>query len=227
MNHLYGNGEKVTHNSPTNGEKNATEIDISFYRYDADHRFAAMYPLLVRQILEDYGTGKRTVLDIGTGGAPLPIEMAKVSDVELIGVDNNAEVLDIARQNIARHGLPPERIRLIRCEVYDIPLPDGAADLVISRGSIPFWEDLAKAFAEIHRVMAQGGTGFVGCGFSRYQPVEEVKGMRPEWSSKGKEDPRNAWKEEGRIPKALEDAGVRHFEISCGPYGYWVILSKP
>ena len=215
-------------NAPATDAKNAKEIDVSFYTYDENHQFAAMYPLMARQILEDFGEGKRTVLDIGTGGAPLPIEMAKISDLDLTGVDNNPQVLDLARRNVARHGLAPERIRLIECEVYDLPLEDGSVDLVISRGSIPFWEDLPRAFAEIYRVMAKGGTGFVGCGFSRYQTVEEVRGMRPEWSgSKGKDDPRNAWKQGDRLSKSIEDAGIKDFRISRDDYGCWAVISKP
>jgi len=201
--------------------------DNDFYIYNANHRFAAMYPLLARQIIDDYGMDKGTVLDVGTGGAPLPIELAGISDLDLIGLDMKAEALAIARQNIARRHMPRDRITLIQGDVRSIPLPDDSVDLIISRGSIPFWEDMAASFADVNRVLASGGTTFIGCGFSRYQPIEEVRKMRPAWSKKGSKDYRNAWKQKGRIPKALKEAGVERFRILGDEYGLWVEITKP
>ncbi len=201
--------------------------DKDFYTYTPEHRFAKMYPLLAKQILEDYGAGKQTVLDIGTGGAALLIEMAKISDVELIGLDMKELALEIARENMKEHQVPEERIRFIQGDVVSIPLPGDSADLIISRGSIPFWEDMSGAFAEIYRVLTPGGNTYIGCGFSRYQPLEEVKKMRPEWSQKGSDDKRNDWKQEGRIPQALSDAGIANYKLYCDGYGVWVEISKP
>ena len=48
--------------------------------------------------------------------------------------------------------------------VQDIPLEQDTIDLAISRGSVPFWEDLPTAFAEIHRVLAPGGQAYIGGG---------------------------------------------------------------
>ncbi len=201
--------------------------DKEFYTYTPDHRFAKMYPLLARQILEDYGDGKQTVLDIGTGGAALLIEMSKISDVELIGLDMKDLALEIARDNMQEHQVPDDRVRFIKGDVVSIPLPDGSVDLIISRGSIPFWEDMTGAFAEIYRVLTPGGNTYIGCGFSRYQSLEEVKQMRPKWSEQGSEDNRNAWKEEGRIPQALADAGIADYKLYRDGYGIWVEISKP
>ena len=201
--------------------------DRDFYTYTPEHRFAKMYPLLAKQILEDYGDGKHTVLDIGTGGAALLIEMAKITDMKLIGLDMKELAIEIARQNMKEHQVPEERVQFLQGDVVSIPLPDGAADLIISRGSIPFWEDMSGAFAEIYRVLSPGGRTFIGCGFSRYQPLDEVKKMRPDWSKKGNDDPRNSWKEEGRIPQALTDAGVENYTMHCDSYGVWIEMSKP
>ena len=61
----------------------------------------------------------------------------------------------------------------------DMPLEDGSVNFLVSRGSIPFWEDHVAAFREIFRVLSPGGAALVGCGFSRYQPIEEVRAMAP------------------------------------------------
>lgn len=206
---------------------NVSSGDKEFYTYNAEHRFVAMYPLLARQILDDYGQGITSLLDIGTGGGALLIELAKISSVNLIGLDHKDMALTIARENMAEHEVPLERVRFMKGDVCSIPLPDNSVDVIISRGSIPFWDDMAGAFTEIYRVLAPGGATFIGCGFSRYQSKEEVAKMRPEWSQKGTEDPRNAWKEEGRIPNALRDAGLKDYRIMNNEYGIWVEIRKP
>lgn len=200
--------------------------DKEFYKYDKDHRFAAMYPLLARQILEDYGAGRGNVLDIGTGNGALPIELSKITDMELTGLDLKEPVLDHVRENMRLHGVEADRIALVQGDVAGIPLPDESFDLIISRGSIPFWPDMAAAFAEIYRVLAPGGVFFVGCGFSRYQPLEEIRGMRPKWAGKDSDDPRNDWKKGTRIPDALDAAGIEHFRLIKDAYGVWIEVFK-
>ncbi|MYL85014.1 methyltransferase domain-containing protein [Desulfovibrio aerotolerans] len=204
-----------------------TPIDKDFYRYDANHRFAAMYPLLARQIVDDCGIRTGVCLDVGTGGAPVLIELAKLTDCALIGLDAQAEVLDIARENVVRHGLPPQRFRFLKADVTEVPLAAGSVDLLISRGSIPFWPDHVAAFEELYRVLAPGGTGFIGCGFSRYQPLEEVRAMRPKWTGDGDADARNDWKKDGYLDKVLARAGVPEATVQADAYGVWVTLRKP
>jgi len=202
-------------------------LDMDFYRYDANHRFAAMYPLLAREILDDFGISQGQCLDVGTGGAPVLIELAKITGLSLIGVDNKPEVLDMARENVVRHGLAPERFRFLESDVACLPFADGCVDLLISRGSIPFWTDHVAAFRELYRVMAPGGAGLVGCGFSRYQDIEDVRAMRPKWSDDGQADERNAWKQDDYLPRVLAQAGAVGAEVSRSPYGVWVRIRKP
>lgn len=205
---------------------NPESEDREFYTYDKRHRFAAMYPLLVRQIFEDYGEGRKNVLDVGTGNGALLIELSKITDMELTGLDLREQVLDRVRENMRLHDVEPQRISLIHGDVADMPLPDDSVDLIISRGSIPFWDDMGAAFSEMYRVLAPGGCFFVGCGFSRYQPLEEVRGMRPKWAGKGSDDPRNDWKKGTRIPDALGKAGIENYRLIKDDYGVWVEVFK-
>lgn len=200
--------------------------DKDFYRYDANHRFAAMYPLLARQIVDDCGVRQGVCLDVGTGSAAVIIELAKITDLSMIGLDAKPEVLDMARENVVRHDLPLERFRFLEADVAAIPLETGSVNLLLSRGSVPFWPDHVAAFAELYRVLAPGGAGLVGCGFSRYQPIEEVRAMRPKWTGEGVKDERNNWKAEGYLPRVLADAGIADAVVTMDPYGVWVSLRK-
>ncbi|WP_207260571.1 class I SAM-dependent methyltransferase [Desulfovibrio sp. Huiquan2017] len=202
------------------------EKDKSFYRYTKDHRFAAMYPLLAREIIDKYGLTEGTCLDIGTGSAALAIELSKISDLEIIALDAEPEAIEMAGENCARHGVPDGRIRLVTAPVEKLPMPDGSADLILSRGSIPFWKDLASAFREIFRVLTPGGQAMVGCGFSHLQTLADVKAMRPVWSPEVLAD-RTRWKKGDLVAEALRQAAVGTYHIADDDYGTWVEISKP
>ena len=204
-----------------------TSFDRDFYIYDANHRFAAMYPLLARQIVDDFGVTEGLCLDVGTGSAAVCIELAKITDLTMIGLDAKPEVLELAQENVIRHKLPLSRFRFLEADVTSIPLENGTVDLLVSRGSIPFWTDHVAAFTELYRVLAPGGAGLVGCGFSRYQPIEEVRAMRPKWSGEGEKDTRNDWKADGYLPQVLAAAGITDAAVHCDSYGVWVHIRKP
>ncbi|MDR3555775.1 MAG: methyltransferase domain-containing protein [Syntrophobacteraceae bacterium] len=60
-----------------------------------------------------------------------------------------------------------ERSDTLRGDVAAIELPDYSVNLVVSRGSVFFWEDCRGAFKELYRVLAPGGVGYIGGGLGR------------------------------------------------------------
>ena len=60
-----------------------TIVEKEFYLYDENHRFAVMYPLLAKQIVDDFGITKGVCLDVGTGSAAVIIELAKITDLDM------------------------------------------------------------------------------------------------------------------------------------------------
>jgi SAM-dependent methyltransferase len=101
--------------------------------------------------------------------------------------------------------------------------------LVVSRGSIFFWEDLGKAFAEILRVLKPGGIAFIGGGFGSTRIEDEIiKRMEkeyPEWRKSEKKGKEETIKKRIRIVKALENEEIP-YEILKDDSGFWVILRK-
>ena len=202
------------------------EKDLDFYRYTKEHRFAGMYPLLAKEIIDKYGILEGVCLDIGMGSAALSIELAKITDLEIIALDAEPEAIEIAKENCVMHSVPEGRIRFVWAAVEKMPLPEGRADLILSRGSIPFWADLVAAFSEIYRVLAPGGKAIVGCGFSHYQPLAQVKAMRPSWTP-GILAERTRWKKGKTLVETLRRAAVETYEILDDEYGTWVEITKP
>jgi ubiquinone/menaquinone biosynthesis C-methylase UbiE len=79
-------------------------------------------------------------------------------------VDIQEKMTKVALRNIVEAGLS-SRVRAVTADVCKMPFDDDSVDLVVSRGSLPFWEDRSAAFREIYRVLKPGGSAYVGGGF--------------------------------------------------------------
>ncbi|MDD4127036.1 MAG: class I SAM-dependent methyltransferase, partial [Methanomicrobium sp.] len=117
---------------------------------------------------------------------------------------------------------------LLQGDVHDIPLENDYADLIISRGSIFFWDDIQTAFKEIYRVLKPGGKTYVGGGFGNkeifYNVCCEMDMMNPDWSKMRKEN--LSTKNKIRFETALKDIGVENYRILFDEAGLWIMISK-
>ena len=98
-----------------------------------------------------------TVIDFGSGAGFDSLLAARMVGPtgRVIGVDMTPAMLDKARQNADLLGLPHAEFRQGYLE--DLPVPDAAADVVISNGVFNLLPDKEAALAEAHRVLKPGG----------------------------------------------------------------------
>ena len=90
--------------------------------------------------------GKR-VLDVGTGSGILAIAAARLG-AEALGVDTDASVIPVARENARRNGVAPE-FRVGSVEAADPPY-----DMIVANLYAELHAELASAYA---RLLAPGG----------------------------------------------------------------------
>ena len=94
------------------------------------------------------------MLDIGTGtGRLLELLAPRVSAG--VGVDASRAMLALARARLARSDLSHCTVRL--ADMYRLPLPDAAFDLVVMQMVLHHAEDPASTLAEAARVLRPGG----------------------------------------------------------------------
>ena len=75
------------------------------------------------------------ILDIGCGSGVPTMELAKLSDGEIIGIDIDQDLLDSFSRKIEREGLT-NRVKAIKCSLLNIKFPDNSFDIVWAEGSI-------------------------------------------------------------------------------------------
>ena len=107
-------------------------------------------------VLADLRPGQR-VLDLGSGGGLDVLLSAKrvAPTGKAYGLDMTPEMLELARRNQAEAGV--ENAEFMLGTIEDIPLPDGAVDVIISNCVINLAADKDAVLAEAFRVLAPGG----------------------------------------------------------------------
>jgi ubiquinone/menaquinone biosynthesis C-methylase UbiE len=139
----------------------AMEDDAEAYARFAEERLKDTYPLTAMRMLGESGIRKGTCIDVGCGPGHLDIELAKMSELTIIGLDIEPKMLEIARRSVRELGLE-NRISFVVGDVHKMPFPDDFADMIVSRGALPFFEDKKKALQEVYRVLKPTGVAFLG-----------------------------------------------------------------
>ena len=77
------------------------------------------------------------ILDIGCGSGVPTMELAGLSNGEIVGLDVNQPLLDRLTRKIEKAGLS-DRVKTVKCSMSDIDLPDESFDIIWAEGSVQF-----------------------------------------------------------------------------------------
>ena len=99
----------------------------------------------------------QVVLDLGSGGGiDVLLSARRVAPAgTAYGLDMTDEMLDLARANAAKAGAT--NVEFVKGKIEDVPLPDGAVDVVISNCVVNLSVDKPAVLAEMYRVLTPGG----------------------------------------------------------------------
>jgi ubiquinone/menaquinone biosynthesis C-methylase UbiE len=102
-------------------------------------------------------TAGERVLDLGWGGGiDVILSARQVGPAgKAFGLDMTDDMLDLARDNAVKAGVP--NVEFLKGQIENVPLPDGSVDVVIFNCVINLSADKAAVFAEIARVLRPGG----------------------------------------------------------------------
>ncbi len=188
--------------------------------------FAPIYPIIAEQIVAKTAIKSGKCLDAGCGTGALGRSIAKITNLDITFFDQSDEMLSLAK-GYANDENIGNRSTFLQGDIHSIPLEDESVDIVISRGSSPFWDDWHKAYSEIIRILKPGGMTYIGGGFGNAELREDiVKTMsqrNPNW--------RNSFKdrlkpERDALPSILASLNPIGYELVNDDSGFWTIITK-
>ncbi|HOO37786.1 MAG TPA: class I SAM-dependent methyltransferase [Deltaproteobacteria bacterium] len=206
--------EKITHDSPEELDDIVNSI------------FMPVYPVIARQVLERTRCRGGICIDLGSGPARLTIELARMGRFSLYAVDFSHEINRIARKNIARKNLSG-RILPVTADVSNLPFAGNSADLIVSRSSIFFWENLKETFSAMYRIVKPGAKAYLGGGFGTAElkrSITEQMKHRDGWEEKIARRLGRASME--NIRQELDNAGIRDYTVIHDDSGLWFCIEK-
>ncbi len=198
---------------------------------------APVYAPLAEQIVNDFDLREKqgTGIDLGSGPGDLILELCKRTRwLHWVNADIDPRGFAGFLQRAKDAGCQG-RVSAMLADAHDLPFHDGFADIIVSRGSFPFWKDKRKAFGEVYRVLKPGGVAFIGRGFSENLPMEVAREVRDRQRRNGKEpvyDVDETAAELGKIMRVLkiEDYRIRMprpEQRGDVNYGIWIEFRKP
>jgi len=78
---------------------------------------------------------KPYILDVGCGSGVPAMELARLSNGEIVGSDINQDLLDILARKIEKEGLS-DRVKAVKCSIFDMDFSNESFDIIWSEGSI-------------------------------------------------------------------------------------------
>ena len=213
--------------------QNSDKNQAAQFNDTAKNKLAPNYPYLAQFIVDRFKLQSKTGigLDIGGGPGDLTVELCKrTSSMYWIVADINPWYADYFYQRVKKHTLF-DRAAFIQADVHSLPFRDNYADVVVSRGSVQFWQDKKKAFSEIIRVLKPGGAAIIGRGFSENLPMKVAKQIRAKQG--GKMPNYNPVETARELEQILQKLNVTHYEIQLPredqnevSYGFWIMFKK-
>lgn len=129
---------------------------------------AKWYASITKKSLEDFKTlARRTadqlpagsrVLEVAPGPGYFAIELAKLGQYEIAGLDISETFVEIARANAAQAGVS---IDFRRGNASSMPFEDQTFDHILCRAAFKNFTDPAGALVEMHRVLKPGGRAMI------------------------------------------------------------------
>lgn len=204
-------------------------MEVKDLDYDqiAEGIFAPIYPDIARAMTERTGKTGGRLLDIGCGGGHMGFAVMARGDFTGTFCDIRPEAVRLTAARAEKLGLA-SRVTAVQGDVHALPFPDESFDLIVSRGSMPFWDDQKKAFRELYRLLAENGRAYVGGGLGGAAHQARIRAQlqtdNPGFRCFDRAHSKSLKTEE--YAALLDELGAVHREIDSPDEGRWFLFGK-
>jgi ubiquinone/menaquinone biosynthesis C-methylase UbiE len=129
---------------------------------------ARWYARLTKKSLEDFKqlagriagriARQSSVLEVAPGPGYFAIELAKLGDYRITGLDISETFVEIAQANAAKAGV---KVEFQRGNASNMPFPKESLDFVLCRAAFKNFSEPQRALEEMHRVLKPGGEALI------------------------------------------------------------------
>ena len=114
-------------------------------------------PEEVDRVLAGLSLAGRRVLDLGCGAGGISVYLANAHGAgEVLGVDVEAPVVEVARARVEKAGLAA-KVRIEQVSPGPLPFDDESFDVVFSKDAMVHIADKEALFADLFRILRPGG----------------------------------------------------------------------
>ena len=203
---------------------------------------ATWYARNTAKSMEDFASDARRVaarlappagvLEVAPGPGYFAIELAKLGDYRITGLDISRSFVEIARNNAAKAGVP---VRFELGSASAMPFEGNRFDFIFCRAAFKNFSEPVRALREMHRVLRPGGRAWIvdlrrDASLSDIGTAVGAMGLTPI----------NAWftrmafrfslirraYTKGEFERFLEETQFRSVEIEQNPMGLDIWLGK-
>jgi ubiquinone/menaquinone biosynthesis C-methylase UbiE len=134
------------------------------------------HKLMAKQLVEKIPANGK-VLEIAPGPGYFCIELAKLGNYQITGLDISKSFVEIARKNAQEAGL---KIDFRQGNASNMPFPDESFDFTFCQAAFKNFSEPVRAIAEMHRVLLPKGIAVISDLRRDVSPEDieqEIKGM--------------------------------------------------
>ena len=178
-----------------------------------DDALTALCARAAEGILRDTGVTKGYALDYGCGDGRLALELARRSELNVVGITEDEEAADAARRRLQAAGLYGSRVTIIARPLTRLPHAKQTFNLVVSTEAL-LGRDLPGSSSEVFRVLRpSGGTALLGLSSNLTQTLPNAAALEA-WAQAGLPG-------SGATLEALQGRGVRLARGPLAGAGEW------
>ncbi len=191
----------------------------------AENIFYPAYEDIADDILAATGIREGECLDLGCGGGHLGLAYMRRTACRFVFVDRDPAAVALAGKRYKGSDC-----RFVCGDAADIPAGNDVFDLVISRASIPFWEEQEKSLREIFRVLKPGGWAYIGGSLGHPETERKIREKMEERHIRGKKRHRESGGSRmltsGEYEGILRSLSCTYELIDRGASDYWIVFRK-
>jgi len=209
---------------------------------EAEQKLPSRYPFVVDDALKWCRPTKGLWVDLGAGKGQVAIPLIERTKNPVVMLDPDADAMKEGLELARRRGLA-DKLSAVVGVAEAMPFPNQSVDLIISRGSIFFWDDPVKGLREVVRVLRPEGKAYIGGGAGSGYPKWATEKLIQQRKQRLRGDNAARWEHfvQMRRPEQLRKwaaaAGLHNVEIMGKGavsaedqrvgQGVWLLLNSP